>query len=95
MTRDEVVADFASIALAETSLKKNITYKYEEFCPLQREAISMFENNTGMETAVQDQLSVEIRAPLFEEVADVVSGEVTAYDALNRFLKLREEEFSK
>lgn len=95
MTRDEVVADFAATALSDTSLKKKINYEYEEFCELEKEAISMFENSTSMVTAVQDQLSVQSRAPLFEEVSDVVLGKVSAYDALTRFLESREDEFSK
>lgn len=92
MTSDAVVSDFALAGLSATALKDRKVTEADNFCQLQKDAVTMLENRTSMVTAVQDSLSVKCRYPLFVGMADVVTGKVSVEDALQKFLSLREEE---
>lgn len=92
MTSDEVISDFATAGLSTTALKDRKMIDDGNLCQLQKDAAWMLENSTSMVTAVQDNLSVKCRYPLFMGMPDIVTGKVSVEDALRKFLNLREEE---
>lgn len=94
MTSDKAVSDFASISLSATALKNGASYDEDSLNQLQKDAVAMLENKTSISTAVQDRLSVQCRAPLFDGMPNIVTGKVEIEDALQEFFDLRREEAS-
>lgn len=92
MTRDEVISEFASVALSPTALKKETHFDTTGFCQLQKEAIEMLENRTSMVPAVQDSLSLESKAPFLDRMCDIVTERVTIEASVIKFLSVRQEE---
>ena len=95
MTSDEAVSDFASIAVSSTTLKNNANYDDVAFNQLQKDAVVMLDNKTSISSAVQDSLSVEVRAPLFDGMPNILTGRVSVKEALQEFLDLRVEEANR
>lgn len=92
MTRDAVVSEFASVSLSATALRNGEQYQESDFCQLQKDAAQMLEQRTSIVPAVQDNISVRCRAPLFEGMPDILTGRVTLEEAFDEFFKLRGEE---
>ena len=92
MTSNEAISDFASIAVSATTLKDGAEYDDTSFNQLQKDAVYMLDNITSISSAVQDDFSVECRAPLFNGMPNIVTGKVTIEDAIEEFFKLRKEE---
>lgn len=92
MTSDQVVSDFASQSLSATTLKNAAKYDGADFCQLQKDAVAMLDGKTSIVTAVQDNISVTCRKPLFEGMPDILTGRVTVEAAFQEFFALREKE---
>lgn len=92
MTSNEAISDFASVAVSATTLKDGAEYDDTSFNQLQKDAAYMLDNITSISSAVQDDFSVECRAPLFNGMPNIVTGNVTVEDAVQEFLILLQEE---
>ena len=92
MTSDKVVSDFAALSLSATTLKSASQYDDTDFCQLQKDVVLMLDQKTSIVTAVQDNISVTCRKPLFEGMPDILTGRVTIEAAFQEFFDLREKE---
>lgn len=79
MTSDDVVSTFGATAV--TALKKGTTPP-QDADALVTAALAMTKGATGISPAVQDLLTGEARADLFANVKNVVTGKITAPDAI-------------
>ncbi len=79
MTSDDVVSTFGATAV--TALKKGTTPP-QDADALVTAALAMTKGATGISPAVQDLLTGEARADLFANVKNVVTGKITATDAI-------------
>ncbi|HQN62352.1 MAG TPA: extracellular solute-binding protein, partial [Flexilinea sp.] len=79
MTSDDVVSTFGVTAV--TALKKGTTPP-QDADALVTAALAMTKGATGISPAVQDLLTGEARADLFANVKNVVTGKITATDAI-------------
>ncbi|MDR0468980.1 MAG: extracellular solute-binding protein, partial [Peptococcaceae bacterium] len=86
MTTDEVVSSFGELSM--TALK-NGTMPPQQTDPLVLSVMDMNKNCTGPVGAVQDLLSASARASLFANVPAIVTGAVTAEDAVRDCLSMK------
>ncbi len=86
MTSDEQVSIFSVTAV--TALKNGVT-PAGELDALQTSAIGMCAGATAVVGAVQDKLSQTAREDLFANVKNIVSGKITAADAVTSALALQ------
>lgn len=84
MTTDEVVNQFS--AGAPTALKSGMATPADPNSML-KDAIAMYNGATGLAPAVQDSLNATARKVLFASVKDVVTGKITADEAVDTALK--------
>lgn len=78
LTSDEVVAAFATTEL--TALKNSPPQG--ELDPLRQSAADALEGATSPTGAVQDRISSEARSCLFSNIQNVVTGKMTAQEAV-------------
>lgn len=86
MTSDEQVSVFSITAV--TALKNGVT-PVGKLDVLQKSAIEMCAGATAVVGAVQDKLSQTAREDLFANVKNIVSGKMTAADAITSSLALQ------
>ncbi|MCQ2558119.1 MAG: ABC transporter substrate-binding protein [Oscillospiraceae bacterium] len=84
LTSDRVIDTFVTTEV--TALKQHLNA--EGLDPLQQSAALTLEGTTGMVAAVQDSISSEARASLFSNIRYVVSGELSAQEAVELALQL-------
>ncbi|MFI3200433.1 MAG: ABC transporter substrate-binding protein [Eubacteriales bacterium] len=94
MTSDAVVAKFGTIAV--TALKNSVVVEGEELSSLSKDAIIMTAGATGITGAVQDLVpNPEVcRAPIFNEMANIVLGYVDIANTVQEVLDLIEAQKS-
>lgn len=80
MTTDEMVAKFAQHTAS--ALKAAPEVDESAFNPLQVKAMEMMSGVTSLTGAVQDLFNGECRVPTFDGMPQIVTGEVTAEDAV-------------
>lgn len=83
MTTDEVVSSFGQTAVTALS---NGVISSSEMNGLELSAISMTAGATGVSAATQDGLSTEERTELFASIPDIVTGKLTALEAIEAAL---------
>ncbi len=86
MTSDEMVTRFASVAA--TALKEGTQVDKSRLSSLAVAGLEMVEGATGMASALQDQLTQEQRAPVFNAMADILTGKEEATDAVAQLIDL-------
>ena len=84
MTSDEVMSTFVTTEV--TALKNGATPS--GLNPLQQSAADANANITGVVGAVQDTISSECKTDLFANVQNVVTGKMSAADAVNSAIAL-------
>lgn len=84
MTADETVDSFATTEL--TALKK--APPQEELDPLRRSAAETLAGASSLTGAVQDTISSEARGSLFANIQNVVTGKMTAREAVEEAMRL-------
>ncbi len=85
MTTDEVVSKFGATAVTALT---NGTIAPDDLNALEIDAIAMTAGATGVAPATQDGLSAEARGDLFARIQEVVTGSITAQEALESALAL-------
>lgn len=86
MTSDEMVSKFASVSA--TALKNGTQVDGSALSSLALRGLSMVEGATGMAGAVQDQVTQEQRAPIFNGMPDIVTGKIEVADAVQKTIDL-------
>ena len=86
MTTDEVVSKFGSTAI--TALK-NGAIPAADATQLDKDAIAMTKGATGISAATEDGLKQEARADLFGNIKNIVTGKMTAAEALDHALAIK------
>jgi len=89
MTSDEVVSKFAGTSV--TALKNGATLDESTLSALGQSALAFSAGVTGVAPAVQDNLSNDVRVPIFGEMAAIVNGDKTTDDAVQQVLDLLNE----
>jgi raffinose/stachyose/melibiose transport system substrate-binding protein len=87
MTSDEMVTKFAS-SVAATALKEGTQVDKSKLSSLAVDGLEMVEGATGMASALQDQLTQEQRAPVFNSMADILTGKEEVTDAVAQLIDL-------
>ena len=77
---DETPSEFAGTAT--TALKNGVTLDESTLNSLQKDSLTMTGGATGITGAVQDLVTQDQRAPIFDQMADSVTGSVTPEDAV-------------
>ena len=77
---DETTSEFAGTAT--TALKNGVTLDESTLNSLQKDSLTMTGGATGITGAVQDLVTQDQRAPIFDHMADIVTGSVTPEDAV-------------
>ena len=77
---DETTSEFAGTAT--TALKHGVTLDESTLNSLQKDSLTMTGGATGITGAVQDLVTQDQRAPIFDHMADIVTGSVTPEDAV-------------
>ena len=90
LTSDEVVAKFAQHTAS--ALKEAPEVDEDSFNALQVKAMEMMSGVTSLTGAVQDLFNGECRVPTFDGMPQIVTGEVTAEDAVAEGLEIYYEE---
>ncbi|HIY00784.1 MAG TPA: ABC transporter substrate-binding protein [Candidatus Blautia faecipullorum] len=90
MTSDEMVAKFAQHTAS--ALKVTPEVDENEFNSLQIKAMAMVAESTSITGAVQDIFNGECRVPTFDGMPKIVTGEVSAADAVAEGLALYAEQ---
>lgn len=85
MTSDKVVATFGATAV--TALKSGLTPPADANS-LVKDALAMTGNITGIVAATQDGLSLNSRSDLFSNVRNIVTGSMTADEAIDHCLAI-------
>lgn len=86
MTSDELVAEFAQHTAS--ALKAAPEVDESAFNSLQVKAMEMMSGVTSLTGAVQDQFNGECRIPTFDGMPQIVTGEVSAEDAVAEGLEI-------
>lgn len=89
MTNDKNVADFSGIAV--TALKKAPEIDTSEFNQLQKDSLVMTGGATGIALALQDGIRTEARVPVFDNMSDIASGNVSVEEAVEEMVNLINE----
>lgn len=82
MTSNEVVAVFAKASNASTALNTTPEVDTAEFNSLQVKVLEMMSECTSLTGAVQDIFQGECRVPTFDGMPEIVTGAVSAEDAV-------------
>ncbi len=85
MSSDDVVSTFGATAV--TALKNGTTPPADADA-LVNAALEMTKGSTGIAPAVQDKLSSEARADLFANIKNIVTGKITAAEAIDAAIAL-------
>ena len=86
ITADEVVSKFAEVSA--TALINGVTIDESDLSCLAKDALAMNEKVTGTSSAVQDDVPVDCRVPVFEGMPALVKGEKDITEAVEEVLKL-------
>lgn len=84
MTSDEMVSKFSGTAA--TALKNGTKLDESQLSSLGKDAVTFCAGLTGIAPAVQDNLSNDVRTPIFGEMGAIVKGDKTAEDAVGQVL---------
>lgn len=90
MTSDEVVPAFAQHTAS--ALKNAPKVDESVFNPLQIKAMAMMAGSTSLTGAVQDIFNGDCRVTTFDGMGDIVSGNVSAEDAVAEGLAMYHEQ---
>lgn len=90
MTTDKMIADFAGHTTS--ALKTTPDADPKKFTSLHMRAFEMLDGITSMNQAVQDLFHGTCRSSTFEGMPQIVTGEVSAEDAVAEGLFLYEEQ---
>lgn len=86
MTTDEMVYKFASVSAP--SLKNGLQMDRSTLSSLAIAGLDMLEGATGIASAVEDQVTQEDRAPVFNRMPDIVTGRSSAEEAVQELLDM-------
>lgn len=89
MTTDEMVTKFAQISA--TALKNGVQLDESTLNNLQKDGLAMVNAITGLTSAVQDQIPTECRVPVFDGMANLVTGKVEIKEAVQNVIDLLAE----
>lgn len=89
MTTDENTSMFAGVAA--TALKNGVTIDESTLTSLQVDSLDMTGGATGISGAAQDLLTQEQRAPIFDNMPSIVSGDIAVEDAIAEVISNMEE----
>lgn len=89
MTTDEVTATFGELTV--TALKNGVPPTGRKLNRLSESTIAMTKGCTAMVPAVQDLLTPEARDALFKDISNVVTGKITAEQAIEDCLTVMAE----
>lgn len=81
---DECVSQFAGVAA--TALKNGATVDESTLNQVQIESLTMTGNATAVTGAVQDLMTQDQRAPIFDHMPEIVTGEIAVEDAVQQVL---------
>lgn len=84
MITDENVSAFAGVAA--TALKNGATVDESTLNQVQIESLTMTGNATAVTAAVQDLMTQDQRAPIFDHMPEIVTGEIAVEDAVQQVL---------
>lgn len=83
---DESVSQFAGTAT--TALKNGVTIDESALTSLEKDALVMLKGATGISGAAQDLVTADERAPIFDNMAQIVEGQTEIADALAEVLEI-------
>ncbi len=86
---DETVSAFAGTAT--TALKNGAEIDESSLTSLEKDALAMLKDTTGITGAVQDLVTQDERAPIFDNMPQIVEGQTEITDALDEMLEIIEE----
>ena len=86
---DETVSAFAGTAT--TALKNGAEVDESSLTNLEKDALEMLKDTTGITGAVQDLVTQDERAPIFDNMPQIVEGQTEISDALQEMLDIIEE----
>ena len=86
MTSDEIATKF--VQHTASVLKVQPKVNEEDYNSLQIKAMKMLEQSTSLTGAVQDLFQGECREPTFDGMPDIVTGKVSARDAVEKGLRI-------
>ncbi len=86
---DETVSAFAGTAT--TALKNGAEVDESSLTSLEKDALAMLKDTTGITGAVQDLVTQDERAPIFDNMPQIVEGQTEIADALGEMLEIIEE----
>lgn len=86
---DETVSAFAGTAT--TALKNGAEIDESSLTNLEKDALAMLKDTTGITGAVQDLVTQDERAPIFDNMPQIVEGQTEISDALGEMLEIIEE----
>lgn len=90
MTSDIAVSDFAQVTA--TALKNGVTADTSQLSSFMQTALDMAENATTVCEAVQDRVPTNCRAPIFDNMAAIVTGRTDSEDAVQSVIDLLAKE---
>ena len=86
---DETVSAFAGTAT--TALKNGAEVDESSLTNLEKDALAMLKDTTGITGAVQDLVTQDERAPIFDNMPQIVEGQTEITDAISEMLEIIEE----
>ena len=86
---DETVSAFAGTAT--TALKNGAEIDKSSLTNLEKDALAMLKDTTGITGAVQDLVTQDERAPIFDNMPQIVEGQTEITDAISEMLEIIEE----
>ena len=86
MISDETVSAFAGTAT--TALKNGAEVDESSLTNLEKDALAMLKDTTGITGAVQDLVTQDERAPIFDNMPQIVEGQTEITDALQEMLDI-------
>ncbi|MGI6153376.1 MAG: ABC transporter substrate-binding protein [Christensenellaceae bacterium] len=89
MTTDEVASTFGELTV--TALKNGTILSGEKLDMLAESTLEMTKGCTAMVPATQDLLKPAARDALFQDISEIVTGEITAEQAINDSLAIEQE----
>ena len=84
ITTDESVSEFAGVAA--TALINGATVDESALNQVQIESLEMTGNATAVAGAAQDLLTQDQRAPIFDHMAEIVTGQIAIEDAVQQVI---------
>ena len=86
---DDTVSAFAGTAT--TALKNGVEVDESNLTSLEKDALAMLKDTTGITGAVQDLVTQDERAPIFDNMPQIVEGQTEIPDAIEEMLEIIEE----